>query len=102
MAAVSNPDFNMNVTPFKVTNIADTSVHTINFTNLPSDIGLSTLIIKQLSGTMKFSVGKTIDTTNSPQWTSTNEPILIDIRKDQTLYFSGSAGSETFSITAIS
>jgi len=101
MAAVTNPDFNMNVNPFKVTNIADTAVHTINFTSLPSNIGLSTLIIKQLSGTMKFSVDKTIDASNSPTWTSSNEPIFIDIRKDQTLYFSGSAGSETFVIIAI-
>lgn len=101
MAVVSNPDFNMNVNPFKVTNISDTAVHTIIFTSLPNNVALSTLIIKQLSGTIKFSVDKTIDATNSPTWTSSNEPIFLDIRKDQTLYFSGSAGSETFTLIAI-
>lgn len=99
--AVNNPDFNMNVNPFKVTNLADTNVHTINFTSLPAGIALSTLIIKQLSGTMKFSVNKTIDNTNSPTWTSSNEPIFLDIREEQTLYFSGSTGNETFVITAM-
>lgn len=93
-------DFTMTVNPFKVTNVADTSDHTLIFTGLPSSIAVTTIKIDNISGTISFSVDSPVDATNSPTYTN-GDTIYLDIRKTQTLHIKGSAGSETFRIAAL-
>jgi hypothetical protein len=87
--------------PQKITVPADTADHTIAFDDLlPDGIEFGSLLIDNISGSVRFNVLGSAADAAAGTYTS-GDRVVIQAQRGRDLHYSGVAGSETFNVSVV-